>query len=88
MQNISLIMGIISMLNNFIFTGSNTEKIIWLITYNLLFSIVGTIISITAMQISVTDTPSMKSKIGLALCSASLLYYAAICGIIYMVKDL
>ena len=88
MQNLSLIMGIISMLNNFIFTGSNTDNIIWLLTYNLALSIIGTIVSIMAMKMSKKGKYSMRSKLGLGLCSASLLYYAAIFGLIYMVKDL
>lgn len=88
MQNLSLIMGIISMLNNFIFTSSNTDNIIWLLTYNLALSIIGTIVSIIAMKMSKKGKYSMRSKLGLGLCCASLLYYAAIFGLIYMVKDL
>ena len=88
MQNLSLIIGTFVMLNNFVYTGSNTENLIWLFTYNLSFSIIGTIISIIAIIKSKKEKISIRSKIGLALCSASLLYYTIIFALIYMVKDI
>ena len=84
MQNLSLLLGILSMLNNFIFAGSNAENLLWLFSYNMAITVLGVIVSIAAIAKFGTTESTLRSKIGLALCILTLLYYAGILSLLYL----
>jgi len=88
MQIISLLLGIVSILNNVLFCGSNAENLQWLFAYNVPITLVGIVVSVVAIKNSNPDESVVNSKIGLACCLLTVLYYGGIVYLLYLTMDI